>query len=800
MKKFVFCGAIILFVNGEKQISIVKKTKESKRQSEKLELFYVLKGKIQFSVDEKQYQFHERDMVLLHPGEWYEWDSLKENQDALVCKIGMDFYQFQSVLQGKKKIIICNSVEYPEKSYGRIRYIVDNIAKRYIEEENEFVIQSLYYTLWEVMRKEFSKENVTEYEHSERMVEILQYIQTHFSDSINLKDLSKKYFLSESALSRMFKKETGQNFVEYLRNIRLEKVRQQLLYTDKKITEIAFESGFSDISALNKNFKKVYGISPGNFRKSKYPENVIKQNDQEIENLKSYLKEQEIDNDSAEKNVISLDMCNYEVIKNPHLRCINVGMAADLLEAKVQSQVRYVVEHLGFSYIRISNIFDEQFKIRPKHRYDNLNFDKLDVIFDFLNDINVHPFIELPEKLQKNIVAIGNTNIMVDEVKKEVIKSLEEWGYLFEEFLNHMIERYTLEELNSWIFEINDDVECETGASKYISYETLYSTTYGIIRKYLQDAKIGGCGVNIEMGKERVRQWLSYCRKISKEPDFLSIISYPYQVEGREVNRNYQLLELQSDSNFVQKDLMEYEALLKEMQYSKTPIWITEWNTSLSERNIYNDSCAKACHMLKQMTSVLGKIEGMSYWNVSDCHLRYFDRKKPIMGAIGIITKDGLCKPSYFTYEFFLFVDAKIVGKGENYIVSKRNNKEYTILIFNPQKFNEEYRIKSEDELQMQELPYIFQDKKSRKFSFLLKNLENGKRKISSYSISEQEGNILSEWKKIGYLDSFNRSEIEYLKNRCIPRLEVTRKNVSNHNIKLDISLEPNELKLIYIS
>lgn len=98
------------------------------------------------------------------------------------------------------------------------------------------------------------------------MQELLQYIQEHYALPLSLKGLAERYYMSDSALSREFKKETGENFVEYLRKIRLQKVSEALTNTDKTILEIAYACGFSDISVLNKNFKKVYGMSPGNYR------------------------------------------------------------------------------------------------------------------------------------------------------------------------------------------------------------------------------------------------------------------------------------------------------------------------------------------------------------------------------------------------------------------------------------------------------------------------------------------------------------------------------------------------------
>ena len=791
-------------MDRNKPMIIVKNTMETKRQCENLELLYVIRGEMNLVIEKKEYHFQEKGMVVLQPGTWYSWKTGDDEKEILLCKIMMEPYQMQKVMSGNQKIIVCNSVENPNKDYGRIRYIVDSMVNKYIKNETEFVLKSLYYTLWETIKNGFSEEDKTNKEQNKRMQELLQYIQEHYALPLSLKGLAERYYMSDSALSREFKKETGENFVEYLRKIRLQKVSEALTNTDKTISEIAYACGFSDISVLNKNFKKVYGMSPGNYRKSKYAMQMTEQDEGELAEIKEYLLEQDTEKEKEvetgkEKNIISVDVRQYHEVKNPHLNCINAGMAADLLEAKVQRQVRFAVENLHIQYIRISNIFAEEMKLRQGHECENLNFEKMDEIFDFLSDIGAFPFLELPEKQQKYVIDIGSGEKIWNKDVSEIIESREEWECVFERFLQHMIERYTLGTVDQWIFEVADDIECGTGASKNIPYEELYSSTYHLVRKYLPGARIGGCGRNKMMGEEGLKQRLLYWKNSEQYPDFLSFMSYPYKIEPKEKCGEYTLLDMQSDQCFIQKDVEEYRQVLQQLQYPKTPIWITEWNTSLSERNIYNDSCAKACHMLSQMTELFGAVDRMCYWSISDCHARYYDAKAPLVGATGLMTKDGLCKPAYYAYEFWSFVGEKVIAKGKDYVISSRSNHEYNLLLFHPQKFNEAYRARKENEISIEELPYIFENREEKDYTFLLKNLENGRKKISIYRISEEEGNVLSEWKNIGYLDLLNQYEVSYLKKRCVPRMEVIRQEVNNHNLKLHLKLKPNEMCLAFI-
>lgn len=66
-------------------------------------------------------------------------------------------------------------------------------------------------------------------------------------------------------------------------------------------------------------------------------------------------------------------------------------------------------------------------KLRQGHECENLNFEKMDEIFDFLSDIGAFPFLELPEKQQKYVIDIGSGEKIWNKDVSEIIESREEW-------------------------------------------------------------------------------------------------------------------------------------------------------------------------------------------------------------------------------------------------------------------------------------------------------------------------------------------------------------------------------------
>ena len=84
-----------------------------------------------------------------------------------------------------------------------------------------------------------------------------------------LEDMSDKFHISRSYLSKKFKAVTGFGFKEYIVNVRIKNACRLLLETNKSITDIAFECGFNDSNYFGDAFRHVKGVSPNKYRKNK---------------------------------------------------------------------------------------------------------------------------------------------------------------------------------------------------------------------------------------------------------------------------------------------------------------------------------------------------------------------------------------------------------------------------------------------------------------------------------------------------------------------------------------------------
>lgn len=101
----------------------------------------------------------------------------------------------------------------------------------------------------------------------EKLLPALEYIHLHYTESISLEDMSRCLLSDKSYVCRLFKRTLGTSFVEYLNYVRSSKAHTLLLSTNKSISEIAYETGFSSEAYFIRCFKKYYFCTPLTCRK-----------------------------------------------------------------------------------------------------------------------------------------------------------------------------------------------------------------------------------------------------------------------------------------------------------------------------------------------------------------------------------------------------------------------------------------------------------------------------------------------------------------------------------------------------
>jgi AraC-like DNA-binding protein len=101
---------------------------------------------------------------------------------------------------------------------------------------------------------------------SRRIDRIVRFLDDRFADGVTLPEAARAAHLSVPAFGRFFKRTTGKTFVRYLQELRVGAACRRLIETDRPVAEIAFASGFNNLSNFNRRFRALRGTTPREYR------------------------------------------------------------------------------------------------------------------------------------------------------------------------------------------------------------------------------------------------------------------------------------------------------------------------------------------------------------------------------------------------------------------------------------------------------------------------------------------------------------------------------------------------------
>ena len=132
------------------------------------------------------------------------------------------------------------------------------------------VIQQLLNTVISIAARNIATLQTASAYQPSHPLSMLGYVHQNIKrpEALRIEELASCFHLSPNYVGEYFKKETGESLQKYIRSYRLQMIEAALIHTNKRISEIALDFGFTDISHLNKMFHKEYGVSPSAFRKN----------------------------------------------------------------------------------------------------------------------------------------------------------------------------------------------------------------------------------------------------------------------------------------------------------------------------------------------------------------------------------------------------------------------------------------------------------------------------------------------------------------------------------------------------
>ena len=93
------------------------------------------------------------------------------------------------------------------------------------------------------------------------------WLDAHYTEKINLDELARQFFIDKFYLTKIFKEQYGTTINAYISQKRITAAKQLLRFSDKTIEQVSAEIGITDTNYFTRLFKKIEGITPGEYRK-----------------------------------------------------------------------------------------------------------------------------------------------------------------------------------------------------------------------------------------------------------------------------------------------------------------------------------------------------------------------------------------------------------------------------------------------------------------------------------------------------------------------------------------------------
>lgn len=336
-------------------------------------------------------------------------------------------------------------------------------------------------------------------------------------------------------------------------------------------------------------------------------------------------------------------------LRKPWKRGIAVGRAYDLLRADLQEHLRFLQRTIGYDWCRFHAVFHDDMGIVKRDDNGQLAYrwHQLDKVYDFLLSIGLKPFVELNP--MPSALASGTQTMFFYQMNVSPPRDYDEWEALVEAFARHCIERYGLEEVRSWNFEVwNEPNLSAFWSGTRDEYFQLYLSSAKALKRVDAGLRVGGPASS---KANWLPELMSFCEAQNAPLDFLSTHLYPQD--------EYVDWEDREGSPHVAGEFFaDTFRAAREVVPAHLPLHWTEWNTQSTVSsagitwgdNEYVDNAFAASFIAKNCVELDTQCDSMCWWVASDIFEEGGIPHAPFSATYGLLTVFGLPKASFHAF------------------------------------------------------------------------------------------------------------------------------------------------------
>ena len=359
------------------------------------------------------------------------------------------------------------------------------------------------------------------------------------------------------------------------------------------------------------------------------------------------------------------------------------GRAILSLRENYREDLRAVKQITDFHYVRFHAILHDEVGVYNEDDHGNpvYNFTYVDEIYDGLLKNGVKPVVEIsfmPKKLAFNPDALHpfwyKQNVSPP-------KSMERWDDLIAHFAQHLVDRYGIDEVASWYFEVwnEPNIDFWGGIPRMESYFDLYAHTAKDLKHVSPRLRVGGPAT---AAAAWIPEFLNFTSANHVPVDFVSTHGY----DDEPVERL-----LGSDQPLRDKDMPEEDRVcaaanhvrkqIDASAYPHLPLLWTEWNVPGRDRLRDTPYVGPA---LAEAVRTCHDVQALSFWTFSDVFEEGGPAQRSFDGQFGLRATGGINKPSFYDFALLHQLGTqRIASDADDIIVTKLADGSLAIALWN---------------------------------------------------------------------------------------------------------------------
>ena len=377
-------------------------------------------------------------------------------------------------------------------------------------------------------------------------------------------------------------------------------------------------------------------------------------------------------------------------------KCVSAGRANEGLRASWLEQLEMVHNTCGFEYVRFHGLFHDDMFVFNYDADSNVvyNWQYVDDVYDRMLAMGVKPFVEFsffPKAMSPE------ATVFWWGAHGTPPSDFTQWGKMVEAFLQHCIQRYGIDEVRKWYFEVwNEPNLSNFWKGTQEQYFQLYKTTATIVKKADSQFRVGGPATssyhpaegvydslhraikdiepsdfeNIQCEGPWIEAFLVFCEKENLPVDFVSSHPYPTTYPFGDGGGQF---EMSRPVNSLHKDLTWLNNVIKKSKYKNAEIHLTEWSSSPSPRDHTHDYLQAATYIVKANIDCIGMANSMAYWIFTDIVEEAGAGASIFHGGWGLLNYQGIAKPAFHAYRFLNELGNELVYNEDGFVLTKQS-------------------------------------------------------------------------------------------------------------------------------